>query len=67
MKDIAKALSMLTQVGISMFVPIFLCVLIGNYLDKITNLSPLFLIIFVILGVGAAFRTLYMMVTKFFD
>ncbi len=56
-----KAISMLTQVGISMFVPIFLCILIGKYLDKVCETGILFLIIFIILGVGAAFRTLYMM------
>lgn len=66
MKDIAKALALLTQIGISMFVPIFMCVIIGAFLDKITNLSPLFLIIFVILGIGAAFRTIYIMVKNFF-
>lgn len=61
MKDVMKALSMLTQVGISMFVPIFLCVLLGKYLDRVCETGSLFLIIFIILGVGAAFRTLYMM------
>lgn len=61
MKDIMKALSMLTQVGISMFVPIFLCILLGKYLDKVCETGILFLVIFIILGVGAAFRTLYMM------
>lgn len=67
MKDIARALSMLTQIGVSMFVPIFMCVLVGAWLDKVTNLSPLFLIIFIILGVGAAFRTIYMMVRKYWE
>jgi len=59
-KDIMKALSMLSQIGISMFVPIFICILIGNFLDKILNTDIIFLVIFTILGVGAAFRTLYM-------
>jgi len=59
-KDIMKALSMLSQIGISMFVPIFICILIGNFLDKILNTDVIFLVIFTILGVGAAFRTLYM-------
>ena len=67
MKDIAKALSMLSQVGISMLVPILLCLLVGTWLDGITNLSPLFLIIFIILGIGAAFRSVYMMVRKYWE
>lgn len=60
-KDIMKALSMLSQVGISMFVPIFGCIIIGNFLDKLLNTNVIFLIIFTVIGVGAAFRTLYMM------
>lgn len=66
MKDIMKALSMLTQVGIAMFVPIFGCILIGKSLDKLFDTGVLCLVIFTVLGVGAAFRTLYMMtVNKF--
>ena len=61
MKDIMKALSMLTQVGISMLVPIFICFWIGKSLDKAFDTGILFLIVFIILGVGASFRTLYMM------
>ncbi len=56
-----KALSMITQVGISMFVPIFICMWIGKSLDKWLDTGVLFLIIFIILGVGSAFRTLYML------
>ena len=52
---------MLSQVGISMLVPIFLCTWIGKALDKAFDTGVLFLIIFIILGVGSAFRTLYMM------
>lgn len=60
-KDIMKALAMLTQVGISMIVPIFLCLWVGKALDKAFDTGILFLLIFIVLGVGAAFRTLYMM------
>lgn len=44
-----KALSMLTQVGISMLVPIFLCLWAGKSLDKAFDTGILFLIIFIIL------------------
>lgn len=60
-KDIMKALAMLTQVGISMIVPIFLCIWVGKALDKAFDTGVLFLLVFIVLGVGAAFRTLYMM------
>ncbi|MBR1442391.1 MAG: AtpZ/AtpI family protein [Firmicutes bacterium] len=65
MKDIGKAIGMIMQIGISMFVPIFICVLIGVQIDKWADTSPLFLGIFIFLGVGAAFRTLYMMTKDF--
>ena len=60
-KDILRALGMISQIGISMLVPILGCILIGAYLDKHFDTDVVFLIIFTILGVGAAFRTLYMM------
>ena len=60
-KDIMRALAMLTQVGISMVVPIFLCVWAGKALDRAFDTGVLFLLVFIVLGVGAAFRTLYMM------
>ncbi len=64
MKDIMKALSMLTQVGISMLVPILLCIWIGKYLDRTFDTGVTFLIIFIFLGVGSAFKTLYSMTVE---
>lgn len=66
MKEITKALSMLFQVGITMLVPIFMCVIIGAFLDNIFHTGGICVIIFVILGVGAAFRSLYMLTKSFF-
>ncbi len=68
LKEITKAVSMISYVGISMFVPIFCCILIGRFIDKTFDTGVLFLVIFTVLGVGAAFRTLYMItVRKFKD
>ena len=62
MNSIAKALSKLTQVGITMVVTIGICILAGKYLDKWLGTNMIFLFIFTILGIGAAFRNLYVMV-----
>lgn len=62
MNGIAKALSKLTQVGITMVVTIGMCFFIGKYLDKWLGTNIIFLSIFTILGIGAAFRNLYVMV-----
>ncbi|MDA3733372.1 AtpZ/AtpI family protein [Niameybacter massiliensis] len=59
-----RALALLEQVGFSMAVPIFLCVFLGIFIDNTTNKSPLFLIIFIFLGVGAAFRNLFYIIGK---
>ncbi|MGL4798026.1 MAG: AtpZ/AtpI family protein [Cellulosilyticaceae bacterium] len=58
------ALALLNQVGIAMLIPIFMCTFIGIFLDKVTGLEPLFLIIFILLGVGAAFRNLFYIIGK---
>lgn len=42
-----------------MAVPIFGCMLIGNWIDGITGKSPLWLVVFILLGAGAAFRNLF--------
>lgn len=59
-----RVLSLVSQLGISMAVPILLCVLLGAYLDNKTGREPLFTIIFILLGVGAAFRNLFYIVGK---
>ena len=60
-KSILQNLALISQVGIMMLVPIFGGVLIGAFMDNYLKTSGIFLIIFVILGVGTAFRNLYML------
>lgn len=67
MKDkrgILVAFALVSQLGFSMVIPIFLCFFVGKFLDDIINVSPLFLIIFILVGVGAAFRNLFYLVSK---
>jgi F0F1-type ATP synthase assembly protein I len=52
-------LSLISQIGFAMVTPILLCCLLGGYIDTKLNTSPLALIIFIILGVGGAFRNLF--------
>lgn len=60
-KSILQNLALISQVGIMMLVPIFGGVLIGAFLDRFFKTTGIFLIIFVLLGVGAAFRNLYVL------
>ncbi|MDN5297924.1 MAG: synthase protein [Clostridiales bacterium] len=58
-KSIMENLALLSQVGIMMIVPIFGGVFIGQFLDRKFGNGSLFLIVGIVLGVGAAFRNLY--------
>lgn len=60
MRDALKAWAILPHVAIIMFVPIFGCILIGHFLDSLLGTDVVFLVIFIFLGVGAAFRSMYM-------
>jgi F0F1-type ATP synthase assembly protein I len=59
-----KGLVLFSQVGLSIAIPIFLCLYLGRYIDIRLGTQPLFLIIFIILGVGAGFRNLYVLTMK---
>ena len=64
-KDTTKALALFTQLAISMIVPIFICLFIGKWLDSLFHTGGIFLIIFLILGIGAGFRSIYYLVRGF--
>lgn len=55
---------LITQVGISMTTPILLSLYIGKKLDEYFNKSPLFLLIFIVLGIAASFANLFKIVEK---
>lgn len=57
-------LVLITQVGLSMIVPIIGCFLLGNYLDSKLSTGNIFLLVFTILGVLAAFRNLFVIGLK---
>lgn len=59
-----SALGLLNQVGISMIVPILGCMLLGGFIDQATGHSPLWLVVFILLGVGSAFRNLFHIILK---
>lgn len=63
-RSVIPALGLLNQVGISMLVPIFGCMLLGGLIDSATGHTPLWLLIFTVLGVGAAFRNMFYIITK---
>lgn len=62
---VIRALFMLTQLGISMMVPIALCMWIAVFLRNKTG-SNLWIFLFLVLGMGAAFRNVYYLLKPFF-
>lgn len=65
-RKIAKALALITQLGFSMLVPIAFCLYVGVKLDEYFGTSPILLFVFILLGVGAGFRSVYMITRPFF-
>jgi ATP synthase protein I len=62
--DIAKALSMLSQIGILMVVTIFMCFFIGLFIDNKFDTSPIFMIVGIVVGVLTALRNMYVVVMR---
>lgn len=65
-KKVMKSFVMITQVGLSMLTPIFLCVFLGVYVDKILHTSYWFIIL-LLLGILAAFRNVYYLTKQFYQ
>ena len=63
-KEISYALSLITQIGLNIIVTIGLSLFIGKSLDDWLGTSPLFLLIFIVMGVGAAFKVLFKLTMK---
>ena len=57
--QISQALSLLSQLSIMMLVSIFGCFFIGKFIDNKLNTDPIFMLIFLVLGIGGAFMSVY--------
>ena len=62
---VIKALMLVTQLGISMMVPIFLCVLAGGWIDKKAGTGWVMPVL-LFLGIAAAFRNVYYLLKPFY-
>ena len=62
MKDefgVLQALALLTQIGLVIMIPIVLGVYLGNRIDNYLETEPIFLVIFILLGVFFGFKNAY--------
>ena len=58
-REILRALSMFSQVGISLVVCVLMGVLLGRFLDSLLGTTPWLLLLFAFFGAGAAFKFMY--------
>lgn len=65
-KSVYHALTMITQFGINMLVPIFLCSFAGIYLDKKLGTS-FFMVVFFFVGALAGFRNVYLFARRIYS
>ena len=65
-KSVYQSFVLITQVGINMIVPIFLCTALGVFLDKKLELSFLTIVLFFV-GALAGFRNCYIMAKKIYE
>lgn len=62
---IVRSFMMISQIGISMLVPIFLCLFFGVKLNEWLD-TVAFVPIFLFLGIAAAFRNVYYLTKNFY-
>ncbi|MCP3678619.1 MAG: AtpZ/AtpI family protein [Deltaproteobacteria bacterium] len=60
-----KGMALLASLGISMVIATFIGLAIGIYLDRYLSTSPIFTIIFMVLGIAAGFRNIYLLVKRY--
>lgn len=59
-----KLLAMVSTMGISMVLALVIAIVIGYYLDKWFQTSPVFFLVFMVLGIVAGFRNIYVIMKR---
>lgn len=65
-RSVYRSLAMITQFGINMLVPVFLCSFLGIWLDKKCGTSWLMIVLFFV-GALAGFRNVYIMAKRIYE
>lgn len=65
-KNVYQSMVMITQFGINMVVPIFMCTLAGVWIGEKWNI-PIIVVPLFIIGALAGFRNVYIMAKKIFN
>jgi len=60
-----KGLAMLSQIGITVVVCIAIGFFLGRWLDGLLGTSPWLFLVFLLFGIGAAFKAVYDIASKY--
>ena len=63
-KSDLSGLALVNQLGITLAVSIALPLFVGHWLDGLLDTSPWLFLIFTLLGIGSAFRNMYVLVNR---
>jgi ATP synthase protein I len=63
-RELIKSLGFLSGVGISMVAAILIGMAMGYYLDRWLGTSPWFLLLFLLFGIIAGFRNIYVLTDR---
>lgn len=64
-RRVFRSFAMVSQIGISMMVPIFICGALGWWINRLTG-TQIWFVLMLFLGIGAAFRNVYMITKSFY-
>ena len=65
-KNVYRSLMLITQFGINMLVPIFLCTFLGIFLDRLFHTSFLVIVLF-FMGALAGFRNIFLFARQIYE
>jgi len=57
--EFVRALSLLSQIAITIIACIAVGIFLGWFLDRLLGTSPWLIIVFTLLGIGAAFKSIF--------
>jgi ATP synthase protein I len=65
-KKLSIQMAMASSIGIAMVLAIFGCLLLGSYLDRKFDSGHVFTIVFLLIGISAGFRNIYVLIQRNF-
>ena len=63
--EFARALAVLSQIGITIIVCVAVGIFLGWFLDRLLGTSPWLLLVFTLFGIVAAFKSIFEFAKKF--